>query len=214
MLQNLETQGWNYLPGKSCIVLVAPDRSAANEMIEYAYEWLKAIANVWGEVVIRWKGCRRGFKVKAEKSALQADSIKQIIEVQQVFGTALTGIHKPLIKVLERMVDSKYPMSLVRMSDDRQLWVNSPMVQLLETTPAEATERILTDFWLPGDLENLKQKVLQCDARTGFDHRYEAGFSPKTWARLYAHFDRIDDGGYRLATTYEWTPVPHPVLSK
>ncbi|NET44740.1 WD40 repeat domain-containing protein [Okeania sp. SIO2B3] len=61
MLQNLETQGWNYLPGKSCIVLVAPDRSAANEMIEYAYEWLKAIANVWGEVVIRWNGCRRGF---------------------------------------------------------------------------------------------------------------------------------------------------------
>lgn len=214
MLQNLESRGWTYLPSKSCIVLVAPDRSAANEMIEYAYEWLKAVANVWGEVVIRWNGCRRGFKVKAEKSPIQPDSIKQITEVQQVFGTALTGIHKPLIKVLEKMVDSEHPMSLIRMSDDRQLWVNSPMVQLLETTPAEATERVMTKFWLPGDLEDLKEKVLQCDARVGFDQRYQAGLSPKTWARLYSHFDRIDDGGYRLTTIYESTPVPHPVLSR
>lgn len=206
----LENDGWMYASSSKGFVLKAPSKTAAQLLMNCAEDWLQAIAQVWGEVLIKWDGCRRGYKFMAEKkAAINSTNFEQVLAVQQVFGAEQTGLTKPVIDVLATMVESERPMSLVRMSDDRQLWVNEPMVQLQETTPAEAVTRCMVDFWLPGDLEDLKQKVRQCNEQTGFFHKYQAGLSPQTWAKLEGHFDRIP-GGFRRSTTYTWEVIPKP----
>ncbi|WP_449420534.1 hypothetical protein [Phormidium nigroviride] len=130
---------------------------------------------------------------------------------QAVYGCENPQIDLQLLKILQRMIESSRPMSLVRMRDDAQLWINAPMVQLLETSPVEATKRIMADFWLPGDLANLKQQLTQ-EGR--FNYRYQAGLNKNVWANLEARFELVesDDICYRLVTNFFAEPTKRPVL--
>lgn len=127
-----------------------------------------------------------------------------------IYGGANPTIDAQLIKVLERMIESEKPMSLVRMSDDAQLWVNAPMVELLQTPAEEATKRVMADFWMPGDLEALKRRIQQ---EGNFYHRYQGGLNPSVWAKLEGRFELIEaDQEYRLATNYYAEPTARPLI--
>lgn len=79
-----------------------------------------------------------------------------------------------LLKTFFAMAESDKPKGLACMSDDRLLWVNEPMTSLLRTPAPEATKRDMKDFWLPGDLEELKRR---CHQERKFIHVYEAAMA-------------------------------------
>lgn len=116
-----------------------------------------------------------------------------------VFSEGIS-LNTQLIRTLFMMAESEKPMALVKMDDDRLLWLNQPMTLLLETPALDATKRNMKDFWLPGDLEQLKNR---CQQETRFTHTYEAALNENLWADLEASFDIIDGNNgefYRLST--------------
>ena len=105
-----------------------------------------------------------------------------------------------LIKIAERMVKSPYSMALIRMSDDRQIWVNDRNLEIAKVDAEEAVQRNMKDFWRSRDLSELHERL---ERDRDFDHRYEAALSPRQWAKFYSHFELLFEGQYRLTTLYE-----------
>jgi hypothetical protein len=153
----------------------------------------------------------RVFRVPVS-SAEQPPEPKPVVREENWIFSGSLALNKTLIQILNRMLESERPMALVEMISDRQLWINDPMQQLLQTPTTEATQRCMKDFWLPGDLELLKHR---CHQETKFVHHYEAGLNPQLWADLSTEFELIEAGDnfYRLATNLDAHPKPLPISS-
>ncbi|MCT7971125.1 hypothetical protein [Laspinema olomoucense] len=156
----------------------------------------------------------QGFRVFRVPVCLAEEppEIKPVVHEENWIFSGSLALNKTLIQILNRMLESERPMALVEMVSDRQLWINEPMQQLLETPATEATQRCMKDFWLPGDLELLKQR---CHQETKFVHHYEGGLNPQLWADLSTEFELIEAGDkfYRLATNLDAQPKLLPIKS-
>ncbi|MCT7965009.1 hypothetical protein NG799_01515 [Laspinema sp. D1] len=150
----------------------------------------------------------RVFRVPVSLAEEQPESKPVTRDENWIFNGDIC-LNKTLIQILNRMVESERPMALVEMMTDRQLWINDPMQQLLQTPASEATQRCMKDFWLPSDLDILKQR---CHQESQFVHNYEGGLNPTVWAELTTEFELIEAGDkfYRLATNLDTVTKSHP----
>jgi hypothetical protein len=99
------------------------------------------------------------------------------------------------IELLRRMIhaaESDRPVSIVRQDNRRQIIVNQPMADMLETPPEVATQRVMTKFWLPEDLAELEQRLHQ-DRQ--FTWTYSAGLNEQAWAVLTTKFEAFEADG-------------------
>jgi hypothetical protein len=102
------------------------------------------------------------------------------------------------------------PISIVRQDTRKQIIVNQAMADMLQTPPELATQRVMTQFWLPEDLAELENK-LSNDGR--FTWTYSAGLNEQTWAILTTQFEAFEAEGvwYRQGTclsTPQIVPIP------
>ncbi|HEY9807899.1 MAG TPA: hypothetical protein V6D13_01035 [Halomicronema sp.] len=148
--------------------------------------------------------------IKIPSSAINPQTFERISSA--VYGPSHPVINKDLLHILERMVETERPMSLVRMNDDRQLWINAPMADLLQTEPSLATKRVMTDFWLPGELEYIKIELAQTNS---FYHSYQGGLNSSVWAKLEAQFEIVEASGtqFRLVTNFYAEPTKRPIFA-
>jgi hypothetical protein len=121
-------------------------------------------------------------------------------------------LHIPA-ELLYRMVnaaENERPISIVRQDTRKQIIVNQAMADMLQTPPEVATQRVMTQFWLPEDLDELESK-LHNDGR--FTWTYAAGLNEQTWAILTTQFEAFEAEGvwYRQGTclsTPQIVPIP------
>jgi hypothetical protein len=121
-------------------------------------------------------------------------------------------LHIP-VDLLSRMVavaDNERPVSIVRQDNRKQIIVNQPMADMLNTPPEVATQRVMNNFWLPEDLAELEQR-LQTQRR--FTWTYSAGLNEQAWAVLTTQFEAFEVEGvwYRQGiclSTPQLVPIP------
>jgi PAS domain-containing protein len=115
---------------------------------------------------------------------------------------ASTGIYqftRTLIDVMGRILESDRPMAMVRLRDQKQVFLNQKFADLLATPPDIATGRSMKLGWNPAHLEECNRRIRQ-EGR--FEFTYDSALNPKTYGRQTAVIELIDDGvdQYRLNT--------------
>jgi hypothetical protein len=106
--------------------------------------------------------------------------------------------------------ENERPISIVRQDNRKQIIVNQPMADMLDTPPEVATQRVMTQFWLPEDLAELEQRLHN---NSEFTWTYSAGLNEQAWAILTTHFEAFEVEGiwYRQGTclsTPQLVPIP------
>ena len=108
------------------------------------------------------------------------------------------------LRILERLRESEKPMSLVNLHTDSQDWVNIPLAQMLSTSPQEATQLNMRDYWEEDALAYVKRVLQQ---QSSFNHNYEA-FIPAGRCNFSSTFEVVQFGypvtDYRLVTIHQW----------
>lgn len=156
---------------------------------------------------VRFPGCRQALRIPARMASRSTPKKNQNID--SVFTSQLR-LPLPLLKKMIWAAESERPISIVNQRTRQQICVNRPMVELLDTPPEEATQRIMTNFWRPKDLEELERKYKQ---EKTFYWQYDAALNEKQWAILEARFERFEGGDgdwYSLVTNYYAEPVSMP----
>jgi hypothetical protein len=128
-------------------------------------------------------------------------------------GTVFCSQLELPIELLKRMVaaaENDRPISIVRQDTRKQIIVNQPMADMLQTSPEIATQRVMTRFWLPEDLAELEQR-LTMDRQ--FTWTYSAGLNEQAWAVLTTQFEAFEADGiwYRQGiclSTPQLVPIP------
>lgn len=114
---------------------------------------------------------------------------------------------KPEIAVLrisEIMSESEFPMGLVDLELDDQVWANKALADLKGTTIEECRRENVRRLWKPEALEHIKTTLKQ---QSELIHRYDADLTPGDARRFHSRFELVIDSKYRLTTLYEWEPL-------
>lgn len=207
-LQHLNQPGWDWKFRSRSLVIEAPSEREAREFCQIATDLIaRGIANLnFQEALILVRGSsNRPYRIPVciadtpdpiEPNGDRSDRALNIL--QSVYCSELRLPH-PLVKRLEMAVEDDRPVSIVKRFDRqgnavrKQIAVNEPMVELLSTPPEVATQREMSAFWRPADLEALERRFRQ---ETRFTLRnYQGGLNPQTWARLDAEFDTFEIDG-------------------
>ncbi|NET46324.1 hypothetical protein [Okeania sp. SIO2B3] len=181
------------------IHIYAPDALIALGLRKYARDlarWAKYLKKKW--TLIFFPECGKPYQIPAvlamtgESEFPPEDSKLASEVVEGVFATHQLHLPLPLLKRMLEVAEDERPCCIVRVRDSKQIVVNQPMVDLLETPPEDCVERILDGYWRPRDLEIVKQRYRQ---ESSFNWDYDAALNPHTWAKLEAYFERFEVNG-------------------
>lgn len=136
------------------------------------------------------------------KQTLQLGNFSMTQEAVTELIFASTGIYRftrTLLDVMGRILESDRPMAIVRLRDQKQVFLNQKFSDLLATPPDVATGRNMKLGWNPAHLEECNRRIRQ-EGR--FEFTYDSALNPKTYGRQTAVIELIDDGidQYRLNT--------------
>ncbi len=163
---------------------------------------------------VKWRGCKQPIEFFGWMASQQPPTTSETAErILQTGGKVFCSqLHLP-DELLYRMVaaaDNERPVSIVRQDNRKQIIVNKPMIEMLQTPPEIATQRVMTNFWLPEDLAELEQR-LHNDHQ--FTWTYSAGLNERAWAILTTQFEAFEVEGiwYRQGislSTPQLVPIP------
>jgi hypothetical protein len=215
ILRILNLPGWNYKMSYDGVSILAPTKRHATHLAQSYGDALSETAlKINGKVRIKWRGCKQPIEFYGWMASQATPSPSQTAERILDSGGAVfcSQLHLP-VELLSRMVaaaENERPVSIVRQDNRKQIIVNQPMADMLETPPEIATQRVMTQFWLPEDLAELERR-LQRNRR--FTWTYSAGLNEQAWAILTTQFEAFEVEGvwYRQGTclsTPQLVPIP------
>lgn len=197
------------------VSILAPTKRDATDLAQsYGDALSETAAKLNGKVRIKWRGCKNPIEFFGWMSSTGAPTPSETAERILRSGGAVfcSQVHIPK-ELLYRMVaaaENERPISIVRQDNRKQIIVNQPMADMLDTPPEVATQRIMTQFWLPEDLAELEQRLR---SNSEFTWTYSAGLNEQAWAILTTHFEAFEVEGiwYRQGTclsTPQLVPIP------
>jgi hypothetical protein len=197
ILSILNLPGWNYKISYEGVSIFAPTKRDATDLAHsYGEALSETAAKFNGKVRIGWKRCKQPIEFYAWMSSGEAPAPSETAERIMRNGSSVFCSQSELpIELLRRMIhaaESDRPVSIVRQDNRRQIIVNQPMADMLETPPEVATQRVMTKFWLPEDLAELEQRLHQ-DRQ--FTWTYSAGLNEQAWAVLTTKFEAFEADG-------------------
>lgn len=211
----LNLPGWNYKMSHEGVSILAPTKRDATHLAQsYGEAFSETAAKINGKVRIKWKGCKNPiefFGWMASNGILDpSETAERILRTE---GAVFCSQLELPIELLRRMVaaaENDRPISIVRQDTRKQIIVNQPMADMLQTSPEIATQRVMTKFWLPEDLAELEQR-LTMDRQ--FTWTYAAGLNEQAWAILTTQFEAFEADGiwYRQGiclSTPQLVPIP------
>ncbi len=217
ILKTLNLPGWNYKMSHEGVSILAPTKRDATHLAQsYGDALSETAAKINGKVRIKWRGCKSPIEFYGWMASTKAPTLSETAERILHSGGSVfcSQLHVP-IELLYRMVaaaENERPISIVRQDTRKQIIVNQPMADMLQTPPEIATQRVMTQFWLPEDLAELEQR-LHNDRQ--FTWTYSAGLNERAWAILTTQFEAFEVEGiwYRQGTSLS-TPQLVPIPSR
>jgi hypothetical protein len=221
ILKILNLPGWNFKMSYEGVSIFAPTKRDATYIAQsYGEAFSETACKINGKVRIQWRGCKQPIEFFGWMASEQPPTASQTAEgiLQSEGAVFCSQLHIPS-QLLYRMVaaaENERPVSIVRQDTRKQIIVNQPMAEMLQTPPEIATQRIMTQFWLPEDLAELEQR-LHNDRQ--FTWTYSAGLNERAWAILTTQFEAFEVEGiwYRQGislSTPQLVPIPPGVLEQ
>ncbi|BAY30948.1 hypothetical protein NIES37_36860 [Tolypothrix tenuis PCC 7101] len=221
ILRILNLPGWNYKMSYEGVSIVAPTKRDATQLAQSYGDALSETAyRINGKVRIRWRGCKNPIEffgwMATQEPPTSAETAERILQYQGSVFCSQLQIPSELLYRMVAAAENERPVSIVRQDTRKQIIVNQPMAEMLETPPEIATQRVMTQFWLPEDLAELEQR-LHNDRQ--FTWTYSAGLNERAWAILTTQFEAFEVDGiwYRQGTclsTPQLVPIPPGVLEQ
>ncbi|MDJ0736773.1 MAG: hypothetical protein QNJ47_22360 [Nostocaceae cyanobacterium] len=215
ILKILNLPGWNYKMSYEGVSILAPTkRDATNLAQSYGEALSETAAKINGKVRIGWRNCKQPIEffgwMASRETPTPVETAESILRSE---GSVFCSQLQMPMELLLRMIaaaENERPISIVRQDNRKQIIVNQPMADMLQTPPEIATQRVMTRFWLPEDLAELERK-LSNDRQ--FTWTYSAGLNEQAWAILTTQFEAFEVEGvwYRQGTclsTPQLVPIP------
>ncbi|MGH8002723.1 MAG: hypothetical protein ACREPR_25635 [Brasilonema sp.] len=215
VLRLLNQPGWNYKLSQEGISILAPTKQDAIHLAQsHGYGLSETAAKIKGKVRIGWKRCKQPIEfygwMASQKPSTPIETTDCLLPVR---GAAFCSQLRLPVELLRRMVavaENERPVSIVRQDNHKQIIVNKPMSDMLQTSPDIATQRVMSRFWLPEDLAELERR-LRNESR--FTWTYSGGLNEQTWAILTTEFEAFEVEGiwYRQGiclVTPQLVPIP------
>ncbi|BAY61103.1 MULTISPECIES: hypothetical protein [Calothrix] len=221
ILRILNLPGWNFKMSYDGVSIFAPTKRDATYIARsYGEAFSETACKLNGKVKIQWRGCKQPIEFFGWMASEQPPTASETAEgILQNEGAVFCSQLRVPSQLLYRMVaaaENERPVSIVRQDTRKQIIVNQPMAEMLQTPPEIATQRIMTQFWLPEDLAELERR-LHNDRQ--FTWTYSAGLNERAWAILTTQFEAFEvDGiwyrqGISLASP-QLVPIPPGVLEQ
>ncbi len=217
----LNQQGWNYKLSYEGVSIIAPTKRHATHLAQnYGYALTETAAKIKGKVRIGWKGCKQPIVfyewMASHELPTPVETSERILTVEGAIFCSQLRLPVELLRRIVAAAENESPVSIVRQDDRKQIIVNQPMADMLQTPPETATQRVMTKFWLPEDLAELEQR-LRNEGR--FTWTYSGGLNERTWAILTTRFETFEVEGvwYRQGTCLaspQLIPIPPEILSQ
>jgi hypothetical protein len=215
ILKILNLPGWNYKISYEGVSIVAPTKRDATHLAQsYGEALSETAAKFNGKVRIGWRRCKHPIEFYSWMSSGAAPTPSETAErILRTEGAVFCSQLEMPVGLLRRMIvaaECERPISIVRQDTRKQIIVNQPMADMLQTSPEIATQRVMTRFWLPEDLAELERRLHQ-DRQ--FTWTYSAGLNEQAWAILTTQFEAFEVEGvwYRQGTclsTPQLVPIP------
>jgi hypothetical protein len=215
ILKILNLPGWDYKISYEGVSIVAPTKRDATQLAQsYGEALSETAAKFNGKVRIGWRRCKHPIEfyswMSSEATPTPSETAERILRTE---GAVFCSQLEMPVGLLRRMIvaaECERPISIVRQDTRKQIIVNQPMADLLQTSPEIATQRVMTRFWLPEDLAELERRLHQ-DRQ--FTWTYSAGLNEQAWAVLTTQFEAFEVEGvwYRQGTclsTPQLVPIP------
>jgi hypothetical protein len=198
-------------PGDFCSDLIrvfTPSMSAAKKLYKEKRERLALACQNWEQsmVEIFWSSNHHPIPIAAasNSSQLEGSTIMSSSNIPTsipiLFGNCDNFVFsKVLLDTMGRILESEKPVAMVRLRDQKQVFLNRKFSDMLATPPEIATGRSMKLGWNPAHLEECNRRIRQ-EGR--FEFTYDSALNPKTYGRQTAVIELIDDGvdQYRLNT--------------
>lgn len=213
LLKVLNQPHWNYFFTHEGVTIKAPSKQAATQLALMYRECLIETAHrIKGKVKIGWRRCKCPIQffswMALEQPPTGYETAEAILRTGGAVFCSLLDLPMPLLKRIVQVAESQRPISIVRRSDRKQIIINKPMEIALQTPAIEATQRIMSHFWCPSDLEILERKF---QVASRFQWRYHAALNQRTWAILESEFETFEvNGQWYSQTTFLMNPEPIP----
>ncbi|MBR8838206.1 MAG: hypothetical protein DSM106950_30435 [Stigonema ocellatum SAG 48.90 = DSM 106950] len=215
ILKILNQSGWNYKLSHEGVSILAPTKQDATNFAQsYGYALSQTAAKIQGKVQIGWKRCKHPIEFYGWMTSQQPSTPALTAECILPFRGAVFSSQLDLpVELLRRMVaaaENDRPVSIVRQDNQKQIIINEPMSEMLQTPPEIATQRVITQFWLREDLAELERRLRHSSR---FTWTYSGGLNEQTWAILTTQFEIFEAQGiwYRQGTclaTHQLVPIP------
>jgi PAS domain-containing protein len=188
--------------------IFAPDRRSANALASKKGEELAIAAYRFRRKLVRifWsmRDADKPIPIRPKTRCSQSGDFTTMSTTQSlsnsIFGNAeVFRFTKSLLDAMGRILDSDRPMAIIRLRDQKQLFLNQKFSDMLATPPEVATTRTMKLGWNPAHLEECNRRIRQ-EGR--FEFSYDSALNPKVYGRQTSIIELIDDGveQYRLNT--------------
>lgn len=197
ILKILNQPGWNYKLSHEGVSILAPTKQDATYLAQsYGYALSETAAKIKGKVRIGWRRCLHPIEFYGWMATSQPPSPALIAERMLPFRGVVFSSQLDLpVGLLRRMVtaaENERPVSIIRQDSHKQIIINEPMSDMLQTPPEIATQRVMTRFWLPSDLAELERRLSNSSRLTW---TYSGGLNEQTWAILTTEFEVFEVEG-------------------
>ena len=216
-MQTLNEPSWAL--GATAIVVFCKSQAEARARVRTEYErWAELAARFCKpKALLKYPNCKgEGFPVLASEDAPKMMLTVNSDLIAQVYTSPLLPVNKPLMQILERMVESDRPMFLLsnptnlagngRSDGDDQLWLNQLAVDMVQSSGAECVTKNMKNYWNAADLESLHVKLR--DASTAFNHQYRAILNDANpvWFEAVSRYEPVELNGrsFRLSINQDF----------
>ncbi len=215
ILKILNQPGWNYKLSHEGVSILAPTKQDATYLAQSYGDALSETAEkIKGKVRIGWRRCKHPIEfygwMASHQSSTPALTAERMLPSRGVVFSSQLELPVALLRRMVAAAENERPVSIVRQDQHKQIIVNQPMSDMLQTPPEIATQRVMTRFWLREDLAELERRLRNSSR---FTWTYSGGLNEQTWAILTSQFEVFEVEGiwYRQAiclATPQVVPIP------
>ncbi|WP_017318020.1 hypothetical protein [Mastigocladopsis repens] len=215
VLKVLNQPGWNYKLSYEGVSILAPTKQDATYLAQsYGYALTETAAKIKGKVRIGWKHCKQPIEfygwMASQKPCTPAETAERLLPARGAVFCSQLDLPVELLRRMVAVAENERPVSIVRLDNHKQIIVNKLGSEMLQTSPEIATQRVMTRFWLPGDLAELEQRLSN---ESRFIWTYCGRLNEQTWAILTTEFEAFEVEGvwYRQGTCLsspQLMPIP------
>ncbi|WP_373526613.1 PAS domain-containing protein [Nostoc sp.] len=196
-------------------LLDAPTQAIALTWVRSRCQTIAAWAAQFGQdsCHVRYPGGKH-YEVPAQLAEVTMSLPLANIANQSVFTLAQSWSRES-VNLLAKMVEEPSPQTLIRLTDQRQVWCNQPFAELMRQSGQEVIQKSIVNYWLPEDLNNLYQMLKTESNSFEINYRAQLNDDPNLWGNLTARNEifQVDGQWYRLSTNLasQLIACPEPV---